>query len=238
MMKAEFIARALAILSNVHDPYTIAGIGAFFILVLCVRKRLHPSVYWAAIISIAVLSGLTLAAFTYLSSQGVYHIRITVLALDSRPVDDAEVSSSVGGEIKHSKNIWELDIARQAKPSDGIVTIYASDVKAFLVGQTKVSLGRDFFRSAVIQMQHAPFGQLRGMVVDENNLAVPSAKVAVVGSQQVALSDEMGNFTLSVEAANDQLVTIHAEKGDLLAEQQAIVGKDVKLVLRTQRKQL
>jgi hypothetical protein len=56
------------------------------------------------------------------------------------PVDEAKVTSSIGGEPKKVDGGWEFDIPQGNKPTDGKLTIYAEVRSAFLTGKSDVVL--------------------------------------------------------------------------------------------------
>jgi hypothetical protein len=69
-------------------------------------------------------------------------------------------------------------------------------------------------------------------VVDESGRSVAGARVAIFGYSDIAVTDEMGNFSLPARYAAGQLVAVRAEIGDRVAEVSVIAGRHAQLVLR------
>lgn len=80
-----------------------------------------------------------------------YQVRVTVLDPQQVPVNDAALTSSVGGEQKKVNGTWEFDIPATSKPADGKVTIYAAKQSELLYGSEEVTLSEDF--GPVIKIQ-------------------------------------------------------------------------------------
>lgn len=164
-------------------------------------------------VAIAIVGISPLAARVFVQTRQVYHVRVTVLGSDHLPVSDADVTSSCGGEPKAVKGGWEFDIPPQAKPSDDQLTLFASESSSFLSGQANLALTDDYFPAVTIQLVPDKSAWVRGTVVDERGRAVAGADVSVSGYQDLSVTDNMGNFTLSAHAADGQIVTVRAQKG-------------------------
>jgi hypothetical protein len=93
-------------------------------------------------------------------------------------------------------------------------------------------LADDYFPQASIQLEPLPSVTVRGAVFDERHGAVPGAQVAIEGDLEVATTNEMGNFQIATHAADRQIVTVIAQKGDLTAKVSVPAGNGVELVLR------
>ncbi len=65
--------------------------------------------------------------------------------------------------------------------------------------------------------------------------SVPGVHVSIAGYQEMATTNEMGNFELPAHAAEGQMVKVHAEKGNLAADLSAPAGATAELVLRKLR---
>ena len=226
--------KALEMASRITHPYSVAAFALVFaaMALLVALKAKKPRVAWILAAALLVLGISPLVASTFLASRGVYHIRVVVLGTDGQPVNQAEVSSSAGGEIKHASGNWEFDLAPQARPSSGQITFYASIKDAYLAGSSPLPLKDDYFPAVSIQLQPLPQVTIRGTVVDENGRSVAGAHVAVSGYSDIATTDRMGNFSLPAHHAEGQLVSVRAEDGDKLAEISVIAGKEAQLVLR------
>jgi hypothetical protein len=226
--------KALEFASHIEHPHT----AAVFVSVLVVivlwfsRKAKYPPIGWLLAAALLVLGISPLVASTFLASRGLYHIRVVVLGTDARPVQQAAISSSAGGEFKQASGNWEFDLAPQAKPASGLITFYASVKDAYLAGNSSLALKEDYFPTVIVQLLPLPPSTIFGTVVDEYGKSVPGARVAISGYSEIATTDLMGNFSLPAHHAEGQIVSVRAEKGDRVAEISIIAGKDAQLVLR------
>jgi hypothetical protein len=226
--------KALEMASRITHPYSVAAFALVFaaIALLLALKAKKPRIAWLLAAALLVLGISPLIASTFLASRGIYHIRVVVLGTDGQPVNQADLSSSAGGELKQASGNWEFDLPPQAKPSSGQITFYAAVKDAYLAGHSLLELKEDYFPTVTIQLLPLPPVMIRGAVVDEHGKSVPGAHVAVSGYPEIATADEMGNFSLPAHHAEGQLVSVRAEKGARVAELSVIAGKDVQLVLR------
>jgi multidrug efflux pump subunit AcrA (membrane-fusion protein) len=226
--------KALEMASRITHPYSVAAFALVFAamaLLLAIRAK-KPRIAWLLAAALLILGISPLIASTFLASRGVYHIRVVVMGTGGQPVNQADLSSSAGGELKEASGNWEFDLAPQAKPSSGQITFYASVKDAYLAGNSSLALKEDYFPTVTIQLLALPPVILRGSVVDENGESVSGAHVAVSGYSEIATTNEMGNFSLPAHHAEGQLVPVRAEKGDRVAEISVTAGKDAQLVLR------
>src|ERR1017187_7103528 len=212
--------KALELASRITHPYSVAAFALVFaaMALLFALKAKKPRIAWLLAAALLALGIAPLVASTFLASRGVYHIRVVVLGSDGQPVRQAELSSSAGGELKHASNNWEFDLPPQAKPSSGQIAFYASVKDAYLAGNSSLALKEDYFPTVTIQLQPLPLVMIRGTVVDENGKSVAGARVAVSGYSEIATSNELGNFSLPSHHSEGQLVSVRAEKDDLVAE--------------------
>jgi hypothetical protein len=121
--------QALKIASHITHPASVAAFALVFAaaaFALALRSK-KPRIAWSLAIGIIILGLAPLAASTLLQSRGVYRVRVVVLGRDRLPVDDAHVTSSIGGEPKRVENGWEFDIPPQSRPADGELKLFASD---------------------------------------------------------------------------------------------------------------
>jgi hypothetical protein len=229
--------KALEVASRVTHPIAVAAIAlvfAAFAFFLAHRAR-KPGLT-KLLASIVVALGLApLAAFTFLQSRGIYRVQIVVQLPDQQPASDASLKSSVGGEMKKADGRWELAIPPQVRPADRKVTLYASRADAFQAGNTTIELNDDYYPIAIIQLTSLPPVMIRGMVKDEQGKSVRQAHVSVPGYHDYAVTDLRGNFELPSHAAQGQMISVHAEKGDLVADVSVPAGTTVELVLRRNR---
>ena len=225
--------KALEIASHITHPATVAAFAlvfAAFALAAALKAR-RPRLAMILAVTIVVLGLAPLAASTFLQSRGVYRIRVVVLAPDKQPVHNAELST-VGGEIKKADGSWELEIPPQTRPADGKLSLFASVKDAFLAGSSTLVLADDYYPTATIQLAPLPPVIFRGIVKDELGKSVAGAHVSISGYQEIATTNEMGNFELPAHAAEGQMVSVHAEKGNLVADLSVPAGATAELVLR------
>jgi hypothetical protein len=214
----------------------VAAFGLVFAassFALALRGK-KPRLAWLLAGGIIVLGLAPLVASTFLQSRGIYRVRVIVLGPDHSPVDDAQVRSSNGGELKKVEGGWELDIPQQTRPADGKVTLYASVKKAFLTGNSVLGLGSDYYPIATIQLATDTTALLRGVVVDDRGRTVAGAAVSIVGYTDGTITDQMGNFVLTAHAAEGQIVEIRAQKDQLTGSMSVPAGNvPVELVVKT-----
>jgi hypothetical protein len=226
--------QALKIASQITHPVTVVAFALVFAAiayVLALRAK-KPRIAWILTVGIIILGLAPLAAATFLQSRGVYRIRITILAPDQLPVEDAQVSSSIGGEPKKVQDGWEFDIPPQTRPADGKVVLFASEKSAFLTGSSTVVLAQDYYPTIVIQLASDTSAVIRGVVVDEHHRSVIGATVSVPGYQDVAVTDKMGNFALPAHVADGQVVQVRAQKDQLVGSMSVPAGRtSVELVV-------
>src|ERR1017187_5801881 len=159
---------ALELASRITHPYSVAAFALVFAamaLLLALRAK-KPRIAWLLAVALLVLGISPLIASAFLASRGVYHIRVVVLGTDRQPVNQADLSSSAGGELKQASGNWEFDLAPQAKPSSGQITFYASVKDAYLAGNSSLVLSEDYFPTLAIQLLPLPGVTIRGTVVD------------------------------------------------------------------------
>ncbi|MGD0547150.1 MAG: hypothetical protein ABR991_04905 [Terracidiphilus sp.] len=226
--------KALELASRITHPYSVAAFALVFaaMALLLALKAKKPRIAWLLAAAVLVLGISPLLASTFLASRGIYRIRVVVLGTDGQPVNQAEVTSSTGGELKQASGNWEFDLPPQSKPSSGRITFYATIKDAYLAGNSSLALKEDFYPTVTIQLQTLPPVTIRGTVVDVFGKSVSGARVAVSGYSEIATTDVMGNFSLPAHHAEGQLVTVRAEKGDRVAEISVVAGRDAQLVLR------
>jgi hypothetical protein len=225
--------QALRIANHVPHPGVVAAVAlilAAIAVALAVRgkKRVVSSLLAVALIAL----GLTPLVVSHsLQSHGVYRVRVVLLRPDQTVADIAQVKSSNGGELKMIDEGWELDISPQTRPADGTVTFTASVKDEFLKGGTTLVLAQDYYPTATIQLVADTSAMLRGVVVDENLVAIPGATVSIDGYPDVAVTDKLGNFVLPAHAGKGQAVEVTARKGQLTGHLSAPAGKVVEVII-------
>jgi hypothetical protein len=229
--------KALEIAGRVTHPWTVAAFvaviaAAVFVFALRAKKSRLPRAVWIVLSAGIILLGFApLLASAFLQSRGVYRIRVVVFRPDQSLVDDAQVRSSTGAELKMVEGGWELDIPSQTRPADGKVTLFASLKDEFLKGSSTLVLGQDYYPTATIQLAADTSAVVRGVVVDEGLRSVAGATVSIAGYSEAVLTDKMGNFVLPAHAAKDQMVEVRAQKGQMSGRLSAPAGKVVEVIL-------
>jgi len=144
----------------------------------------------------------------------IYRVRVTVIDPQRRPVEDAKVWSTIGGEPKKVAGGWQFDIPSASVPIDGQVTFHASKKNAFLTGERGLKLERDANPAVSIELsKDVKEVVVRGIVLDESNHAIGEVRVNLVGHESEAvITRPNGGFVLPAHAAVGQQVLLHAEK--------------------------
>jgi hypothetical protein len=226
--------KAFELASHITHPGTIAAFAAVlaaYLFSLAIKKR-QSSVTWLLVVVILTLGLAPLVSSTYTQSRGLYIVRVFVLGIDKQPVDDASVTSSNGGEPKKIEGGWEFDIPPQSRPADGKLKLFASVKSAFLAGSSTLVLGKDYFPAVEIQLDRDTSAVIRGVVVDQHRRSVAGAHVSIPGYGDMAVTDEMRNFTLPARVADGQIVHLRAQKDQLIANMSVPAGEPVEMMLK------
>jgi hypothetical protein len=232
-MEEPLLASFLKIAGHIGHPVTVAAVAlvvAAIVFALAFRARKILLACFAAA-GIITLGAVPFAASAFLRARGVYHVQVVLLRPDQSVADVAQVKSSTGGEMKMVGDGWQLDVPLQSEPADGQVTLSATVKDEFLKGRSTLVLAKDYYPTATIQLVAETSAQVRGVVVDEDLVAVAGASVSIAGYPDVALTDQKGNFILPAHAGNGQMVKVHAQKNQLTGTLSAPAGKVVELVL-------
>jgi hypothetical protein len=211
------ITKFLDIAPKIGTPWSLAAFAIAAVVAIVsttLRARGKSSaIGWGAFGVIVILGVVPIVAPAYLDSRAVFRVRVNVLDDHNMPVDDASVTSSLGGEPKKVAGGWEFDIPAQAKPLDGKLTIYAVQSNAFLKGHTDVVLGKDFSPATTVSMSRDGSAQLKGIVVDGHGEPIEGVAVEVLGYESEAVrTGSTGTFTLRAHAADGQQVEVAAHK--------------------------
>ena len=144
----------------------------------------------------------------------IYRARVTVIDPQRKPVDDAKVWSSIGGEPKKVAGGWQFDIPAASVPADGKVTFFATKESAFLAGEHDLQLTTDTSPAVTIELIKNIKGVVvRGTVIDEAGNAIGEVRVSVAGYEaESVITQPNGGFVLPAHAAVGQQVLVHAEK--------------------------
>jgi hypothetical protein len=195
--------------------FTVAAL--VLIVLLTLRRKSTPKntifLLGAIVVAMVILAVVPLVSRAYLESHGIYRLRVTVEDSQGMPVDDAQVTSSIGGEPKRVTRGWEFDIPVASKPRDGKMTVYAAVANAFLSGTTNVQLANDYSLTAKIRLDHDLSAHIRGRVIDRKGNPVATAEVSVVGYESEAVTTGgLGEFELPAHASRGQQVQLAAFK--------------------------
>lgn len=224
--------KALEIASHVTNPGTLALMALIIAWSLFnkVPKKARPWFTWF----MAMIISFSLALFgaqIYLQSRNLYRVRVMVLGADKQPVEDVKVTSSVGGEPKRVAEGWEFDIPPESKPADGKLTLYADLAESFLTGRRSLVLGKEYFPTVEIQLEHDVSAIVRGTIVDEHGRFIAGANVSVAGFSDSTVSDTMGNFAIPAHTANSQTVRLLVQKGKLRADKYVQAGEEAQRIV-------
>jgi tetratricopeptide (TPR) repeat protein len=174
-----------------------------------------------------------LVASTILKLRDIYQVRVTVLGPDKSPVENANVTASVGGEGKKVEGGREFAIPSQIRPADGRVVFRAAVNNAFLTGASVVTLDADYYPTTTIQLAADSSAMVRGIVVDERDKPVDGATVSVTGYTASVTTDKNGNFELPAHAADGQMVQVRAQKGQLTGSTSGPAGSGTLTICET-----
>jgi hypothetical protein len=227
--------KALEFASRITHPGTIAlftTVLAAYLFSLAIKKKQSRGIAILLAIAVLLLGLAPLLSSTYLQSRGLYAVRVFVLGTDKQPVDDASVTSSIGGEPKKIQGGWEFEIPPQSRPTDGKLKFFAVVNNAFLTGSSTLVLDNNYFPTVEIQLGRDTSAMVRGYVIDEHRKSVAGATVSIPGYPDVAVTDQMGNFALPAHAADGQMVQVRAQKGQLVGTISAPAGKTSELIVK------
>ncbi len=140
----------------------------------------------------------------------VYRVRVIVIDPDKRSVNDAKLTSSLGGEAMKVEGGWQF-VVPHSKSST--IRFYAEVPSAFLRGEAELRLAADSSPSVTVQLARSTSAMVRGIVTTERGQALSGTKVSVIGygNESVTAAAD-GSFVLPAHAADGQQVQLHAEK--------------------------
>lgn len=205
------------IASKVSSAWSLAAFAiiALVVLIVKLRGRKIPPVAWGVVAAIVVIALAPIVAPAYMSSYGIYRVRVVVLDDRQMPTNDAKVTCSTGGEIKKVEGGWECDFPAKTKAEDGKMQAYAMVANAFLTGRAELELKDDYSPVLTVPLKRDMSATIRGIVVDLDHHDAPleGVRVGVVGYEAEAqITHQGGNFVLPAHAANDQQVRLFAYK--------------------------
>lgn len=226
------MAEIVEIATKVSTPLALGGLVAalmFFLLRQILARNIFPKLtevlgarilrliidrlFVLALVSVILgFVGFLFSRIPITSPSHIYRIRASVINPQGMPVDDAQVWSSLGGEVKKVVGGWELEIPAGRTPTDGKLTIYAAVPSAFLTGRAELLLAREYNPAVTVPLHRDTTARIRGLVVDESGVVVAGARVSIAGHDSVTTTDESGGFLLPANAADGQQILIHVEK--------------------------
>jgi hypothetical protein len=221
--------------------YTVAALLAVVLFGLKMlggsRRGLQGWTLILALVLVSLVGTSPLLASTYLNYFSLTAtVRVTVIGPNGTIVDDADVTSNIGGEVKRVSGGWEIAVPADSLPTSGEITIRAEQKSTFSHGQTTVSsAGRRKLVPATVTLKHDTSARVRGIVVDARGNAVKGARVQVVGyDSEGTVTSDGGGFDLPAQAAAGERVPLHAEKQGYKAVNENYPAGDVsaRLVLR------
>lgn len=175
---------------------------------------------------LVIVLGFALAFWRSPTEPDVYRLRVTVLAPDGTPVAEAEVGSTVGGEVRRGGGIWELVVPRSSVPADGRIEVRAS--RGAERGATEVVLDADPQPAVTVRLEPPPEVAIRGTVVDGDGHPVAGARVSVDGRGGVE-TDGDGAFELPALAPEGDMVRLRVTaKGFRVLEEHVLAGARAK----------
>lgn len=203
-------------------------------------ERLALGGLWVAVLVVILGFGL---AFVQNSAESgpapvpdAYRVRVSVVAPDGAPVRDAEVESSVGGEVRRGAGIWELIVPRSSVPASGVVEVRAE--RGGERGTADVVLADDPQPAVTVELAPRPEVAIRGTVVDTEGRPVAGAQVSVEGRQGGVETDEDGWFELAAVAEEGEWrrLRVRAEGFRVLEELVMSGGRAKSLELESREK--
>jgi hypothetical protein len=213
------IFEAAAKVGNEWSLCAFAMAALVFLYIFLKQRRMTKSqvrILLGFVIAVVVLASMPLIARAYRETHGVYRLRVTVEDPYDMPLNDARVTSSIGGEPKRVEGGWEFDIPPVTKPMDGKLTIYAQVKSAFLSGKTDVQLTNDYNLAIKVLLSHNRGARVRGRISDRNGNPVVGAQVSVIGYEtEVVTTGPLGQFDLPAHAADGEQVQITAVRKSL-----------------------
>ena len=144
----------------------------------------------------------------------IYFVRVQVLDPDGRPVAGSTVRVSAGNEPQLLPDgWWEVEIPAAKVPRDRKVTIWAEH-EGWETERADLVLSEDPNPRVEVRLK-APESRIRGVVVDAGGRGVVDARVTVRDrGGTAAVTDQDGNFELTVAAPKGESVRIHVENSD------------------------
>ena len=140
----------------------------------------------------------------------LYRVRLLLVDDQGSTVDEAEISSSLGGESMTVKAGGLYVIPAATVPQDRWLTIIAEKRSAFIKGSARTQLTTDANPSLTITLEENKTASISGIVLNEAGGVVKGAKVSVAGYPgEEVVTDSSGNFSLRAHAAKNKMIRLH-----------------------------
>jgi hypothetical protein len=171
-----------------------------------------PPAAWAAIGLFCVLGVAALAA--YARTLMPYHVVVTVLGPDEKPLENATVWSTAGGAPRRVAQGWELDVPASARPADGKLLVWAATDRKDATHSRVVLLSTEAHNTSVtIQTGENKNAMLAGRIVDNQGQPVAEVWLSMAGyADQSVVTNDDGRFRLAAHATSGEdvlmLVTV------------------------------
>jgi hypothetical protein len=247
-----FLAALLVLAPDVLPPFKqrllavlcalLAGLFAYFLTGRLAVDGGDPSSPWSGW---GIRAGGGAAAFVVVlfwwvgpwapveAGDGSHRLRVTVLDPQGRPVDDARLHSSLGGEILEADGGWVVSISGERARGAQAVTLRASRPGAFESGEVRVPLDREHDSAVELTLRKRSGAMVGGTVVDEKGETVPGAVVTLDGRPGRTTTDRDGSFEIESPAAAGEMVRLRVRKAGYAAvDRWHLAGAPATLVLR------
>jgi hypothetical protein len=146
------------------------------------------------------------------SSPSPYEMKVLVVDPAGRPVEDAKVWMSLGGEPRRVSGGWQFDIPWDPQQVRRRIKVFASRESAFLAGVTEYELGTNRYPVVSVRLEKSPPADIRGIVVDETGHGIGSVTIGVVGASDIVATGTNGHFSLPTDATDGEQVLVRAYK--------------------------
>jgi hypothetical protein len=230
-------------ISSVTDAWRIAAFAISAVLslvsvaVASIGKRARAALVVLALLIVCCLGIAPIIADAYLrhaASSDVYYVRVDAVDSHNIPVQGAVLHvAAVNDTATNSEGVGNLTIPLATLNATKKITIYADLNPQSLHGHADLTLGTDMHPSITITLIHPTDATVTGIVEDDAGNALSGAGVSVVGGAS-GLTGADGGFTLKANAADNEIVRLHAQKtGYKAVDQNHPAGPDpVTIVLR------
>jgi hypothetical protein len=158
-------------------------------------------------------------------APGTYQLRVTVLSPLRTPVDDAKVTTNVGGEPSRVNGGWQFEIPDARLPPSREVKVFVEHPASFTRGAATVKFGERHLLATEVVLAKEAHAQVRGIVVDEAGRALGDVHVSIVGAgDEGVVTQADGGFVLDAHVADGETARVHAEKGRWAVNQDQPAG--------------